>query len=369
MRILFFQFPLHPAWGGAEEQILLLAKGLQKNDKEILLASSNSFLTTAFHKNGFVAINARVGWEPTSLRALFLFPITFFIAIVRLCIIFLTFRPDAIFCLSLTDKLIATVLATLFNTRVIWVEHTRIGHWFTANPLRFWYRVMSRTVKIVAPSYFLRNQLIATGIHPNRITVVYPGVSFHPLSAQADQIKRGQDGSLGLTLGFLGRLSKEKGVDFLLGTVQNLPKTRVRIAGTGPEEDALKKLAAKLEISDRCEFAGFTDNKQKFLSTIDVLVVPSTKAESFGLVITEAMAAGIPVVASRIGAIPEIIEHKKTGLLYESGNHAELLQKIKLLENDVSLRWVIINNAIKAVKARFGKEKMAGEYERLISNS
>jgi hypothetical protein len=80
MKILFLQFPLEPAWGGAEEQTVLLARGLAGAGNKIELISSNRELVAVFKKSGIVARYFWLGWEPTSVKALVLFPITWMIS-------------------------------------------------------------------------------------------------------------------------------------------------------------------------------------------------------------------------------------------------------------------------------------------------
>lgn len=364
------QFPLIPSWGGAEEQTLLLAQGLRKSGYHLQLTSSNRALVHQFQERKFKSKKLWMGYEPTSVRSLFLFPLTFTVALFQFLILMIVTRPHAVFCLSFTDKLVATPFAKLVGARVIWIEHTRLGRWFYKNPLLPWYRLMSHLVKIVAPSYFLRNQLIAGGVNPDRIIVIYPGI---PLSHLGEGGRRpgeaGRKIERVFRIGFLGRLSEEKGVDVLINVLKNLPSTTALIAGTGPAEESLKKLTIKLGTVDQVEFVGFVEDKEKFFQSIDMLIVPSVKAESFGLVIVEAMRAGIPVIASRIGAIPEIIEHKKTGLLFEPGNTQALVDLINMLQSGSSLKDSLINQAKQTVEAKFGVKKMIEEFKSLIHDS
>ncbi|MDP2933013.1 MAG: glycosyltransferase family 4 protein [bacterium] len=360
MKILFLQFPLEPAWGGAETHTKILTSGLTKRGHEVFLLTSNAQLLEGTKKHIFHARQTFIGWEPTAIKTLLLFPLTSLIAFFILLKSLILIRPKILFCLTLTDKLIGTPLAFCFGAKVVWIEHTRLGKWFYKNPLLPWYKYFAQNVKIITPSYFLRNQMIGVGIPVDNVSVIYPGVAkekklpTRPFSPQ-------------ITLGYLGRLTPEKGVGVLI-QASVLLKTphNILIGGTGPNEQALKELTRKLRVADKVNFLGSVSDKTSFFREIDILIVPSILAESFGLVITEAMAAGVAVIASRIGGIPEIIQNKKNGLLVEPGSPDELSKAIIFLAENSSLKQILITAGLHALSTRFNSERMVGEYLSLI---
>ncbi|MCC2976601.1 glycosyltransferase family 4 protein [Sphingomonas sp. PL-96] len=130
-----------------------------------------------------------------------------------------------------------------------------------------------------------------------------------------------------LTLGYLGRISPEKGVDVLLRAVRHLPASgwRLLIAGTAPGDLApFQRLAEKLPV----EFIGFQAPKQLF-DQIDVLVAPSLWAEPLGRTVLEAYQAGVPVIGSRSGGIAEIIQD--SDWLVEPGDVPGLAKRLQRL--------------------------------------
>lgn len=135
---------------------------------------------------------------------------------------------------------------------------------------------------------------------------------------------------------YVGRLVPEKGVQVLLRAFARLvrvhPNATLVIAGTGPYAGELKALAASLGIAERVTFAGFVseDTRNKLLAQSAVAVFPSLY-EPFGIVALEAMSAGVPVVASRVGGLAEIVEHGITGLLFTPGDDSELFACLELL--------------------------------------
>ena len=122
---------------------------------------------------------------------------------------------------------------------------------------------------------------------------------------------------------FVGRLSPEKGLDVLLAACRGLD-VRVRIAGDGPMADSMSRSgtdAALLGALSPQEVAGE-------MAQAAFLVMPSTSYESFGLVVVEAFSHGLPVIASRLGALAEIVEDGQTGLHFTPGDSGDLAAKI-----------------------------------------
>ena len=120
------------------------------------------------------------------------------------------------------------------------------------------------------------------------------------------------------------------GLDLLLKAFAKLIhernlEARLRIAGDGPERPRLELLAERLKISDKVEWLGAIPNAlvATFYKTLDVVVVPS-RQESFGVTAVEGSACGLPIIASRVGGLPEVVIDKETGILIEPGNIEEL---------------------------------------------
>ncbi|VAV84942.1 hypothetical protein MNBD_DELTA01-870 [hydrothermal vent metagenome] len=138
---------------------------------------------------------------------------------------------------------------------------------------------------------------------------------------------------------FAGRLFKTKGADILIEAVRRLDCNLV-IAGDGPELEPLKSLAVKLGISERVFFIGAQEKKvlKEFYNAAEVFCLPSL-AESFGLVLLEAMAAGTPVISTELGTGTTYInKHEETGLVVDPGNAGMLEEAVKKLMDDEPLR-------------------------------
>ncbi|MFH0928453.1 MAG: glycosyltransferase family 4 protein [bacterium] len=120
---------------------------------------------------------------------------------------------------------------------------------------------------------------------------------------------------------YFGRLSHEKGLETLLAVAKKLPKVKFQIAGSGPLENRLRSIARQWELNN-VEFLGWLEGEELWEVVRNALLVvaPSEWYEIFGLTVLEAMALGKAVIASDIGAYPELIEHEVSGLLAKPGD-------------------------------------------------
>ena len=190
--------------------------------------------------------------------------------------------------------------------------------------------------------------IIVTSPHSNdvirnmtnsKIYVIPNGIDFDEI-----QKIRAEDQLKHPAILFVGTYGKVKGIDVLLNAVpivrKEIPNLHVYIAGkSGSENENLKKLVKALNIEENVTFLGFIsgDEKYAYYKSADIYVQPS-RYETFGVVLLEAMACGKPVIASRVGGIPFVVEDGKNGLLFESENVEELAEKVILLLRDEELR-------------------------------
>ncbi len=134
-------------------------------------------------------------------------------------------------------------------------------------------------------------------------------------------------------VGYVGRLGKEKRVDLLIRAVaesKGEADLRVVIYGDGPERDALQDLAAELGIADRVAFKGITTQTASVWRALDLFVMPSDRESSSNAVL-EAQAAGVPVIVSGVGGLPELVDHGQAGAIFPSGDARALAEAISTL--------------------------------------
>ena len=132
----------------------------------------------------------------------------------------------------------------------------------------------------------------------------------------------------------------------------------------GGDLEYFRRKARELGVEAIVKFVGEVNNENvvKYYNMADVFVYPSLRQEGFPMVLAEAMTAGLPVIASRIGGIPSVVENEKTGLLIEPGDIQNLVNAILELHKDLILRKTLSSNAkIKALK-EYSQEAMVSKY-------
>jgi glycosyltransferase involved in cell wall biosynthesis len=197
------------------------------------------------------------------------------------------------------------------------------------------------------PSNFLRDTMARGGIDPRKLRVL---PNFVDVSAAIRKISPG-----GPVL-YVGRLSEEKGVDVLLLAAQLLPPAAsVRIVGDGPERSRLEAIAASGG-GATVEFVGHVppDEVRRHVAEASVLVVPSRCNENQPLAALEAFAAGVPVVGSEVGGLPELIRPGTDGLLVRPNDPQQLAQALASIMEDPDLALVMGGAGRRRVELELG---------------
>jgi len=222
---------------------------------------------------------------------------------------------------------------------------------------RFSYRFYQR---IIAISEAVRDSILHNcNIRAERVVVVHNGVDFDR-TAIAPGLREATRRELGLgdhvLIGSIGRLDPAKGYSLLIDAAARLAGTfgniRLLLVGDGPERALLERRAAKLGIADIVIFAGTQPDPAPYLAALDVFVLPSV-SEGLGLSIIEAMAAGLPVIGSSAGGIPEVVSDGETGLVFRSGSASELASCIEWMIRNPDLRSRLAAAASEQVRSRF----------------
>ncbi|MGY1831682.1 glycosyltransferase [Geodermatophilus sp. SYSU D01180] len=164
-----------------------------------------------------------------------------------------------------------------------------------------------------------------------------------------------------LVVGAVGRLDPQKGFDVLVRAVAGLPDLHLALVGDGPERAALETLVTELGLQERVTMTGWSNEVPALLPSFDVLAVPS-RWEGLPLVVLEAMLAGIPVVATPVGGVPDAVRHEQTGLLVPVDDAAELTAALDRLITDPSLRRRLAAAAADDARRHFTVEAMVRSY-------
>lgn len=365
--ILIMKFPYSSLYGGGEQHTIQLVESLIPKGFNFYLLSSCRVLLREFKARKW---HAQRGWsprEPVSKGALLLWPFLAPLAFAAFTLYLIYYRivhdTTVLYCLSLNEKIIATIPARLLGMDVVWMEHVTFERWLSKNPLRFLYRAWSRFVRIIAVSRVVHDQLVETiRVQPERIQIIYNGIDLKRFSMRD---RRWEDAAR-FNIGCIARLENEKGIEFLIQAVkiirEFIPYVRLIIVGEGGERRKLTWLAERLNLKEYVQWVGYQKAIEKWYGYFDVYVLPSVVRESFGITLVEAMASGVPAVASRIGGTPEIVEHKVTGLLAEPGNSRDLADKLLYLYNNRESAKDMSVLARKRVEERFSLERMTRDF-------
>lgn len=188
---------------------------------------------------------------------------------------------------------------------------------------------------VIAMSQAVRQVLLDAGVPDPHIEVIVPGIEM-PASLPDAEARAGARARWGFTrdefvIGHVAAFTREKGQDIALKAAielrSKLPRARMLLAGDGPErsEPGMMKLAH--EASGMARLPGFVENLDEFYAALDVFIMPS-RSEAWGLTALRAMASGLPVIASNVGGLPEMVEPGKSGWLVQPESPAELAQTI-----------------------------------------
>ena len=246
---------------------------------------------------------------------------------------------------DLATLVLARAAARRHRCRLVVTVHCSVGHTLAGRTLhvrllravggRIERTTLCRADAVVVLTERTAHALRADGVPADRIAVVPSGFEpalFAAPGARAEPTR--------LRIGYVGRLAAQKRVDLLVTAFGRMTgPAELVVVGDGPERARVHRLVEQSPAAHRIRTTGFVEHSAVpgVLASLDVLVLPSAY-EEMGSVLTEAMAAGLPVVASDVGGIPEVVRHGETGLLVPPGDVAALAAALDRLVADPGLR-------------------------------
>lgn len=212
-------------------------------------------------------------------------------------------------------------------------------------------------------------------IPAKRCSTIYNGIepeAFSSMKSRREEFRRmlgvRDDECMALAT---GNLTEVKGYKYLISAVADLVNKGVAIkcfiAGQGELKDSLDRQIEEMRLEDSVKLLGYRDDVPALLGAADIFCMPSL-SEALGYSLLEALAAGVPVVASRVGGIPEVITHGKEGFLVPAKNVSELCMAIQQLVSNPELRKKMSSQALATVSGRFSVGKMLSESGDLFFN-
>jgi len=228
--------------------------------------------------------------------------------------------------------------------------------------------------RIIALTNFEKRTLIASGLEPKKVVVIPHGVRRSPLKTGLREKLGIGDKMLVLTV---ARFVKQKGHAYLIQAIPRITKRHdVHFLMIGSQTTNLRELVAlskQLGVESHVTFmaSASSDDVAAAYHESDVFVLPSLY-ESFGIAALEAMAAGMPVLATRVGGVPEIVEDMRTGILVRPADPAALAERIEALLGNSELRSELGNAAREVASDRYQWKEIAERtqnvYEELLKH-
>jgi len=233
--------------------------------------------------------------------------------------------------------------------------------------------------KIIAVSEEIKAGLVKVGIRESIIKVIQNSVETNndTIISRSNRneirsILNLQDNEL--VIGYVGRLSEEKGLRYLIDAISLLNEARLTVRllliGDGPQRLHLENYAEEISLKKQIEFTGFQSQIDKWLPALDIFVLPSL-TEGTPIALLEAMANGLPAVASSVGGIPSIIRSGQNGILTQPGNPSEIAKAICDLHGNEHLRLNLGSEAKGTIREKFNvtdwARKIEEEYFELLN--
>jgi len=275
-------------------------------------------------------------------------PVKDFKALLSLVRLVLKEKPDIVHTHSSKDGILGRLAARIAGAPQI--IHTPHGHVFYghfgafASKIFLWIeKIFSRfTDRVVALTDGEKDDYINLSVcPPEQLFKIHSGVDVKKfMNANGNRVEKRR--SLGLdqnepVIGFVGWLLPIKGPDYLLKAMDYVwrghPETSLIMVGKGDMDVELRAEALKKNANGKIKFLGWREDIDEIMPLFDMLVLPSLN-EGMGRVLVEAMAAGKPVVASRVGGIPDLVRHEETGYLVPPADEEALAEGIKKLLDD-----------------------------------
>lgn len=345
--------------GGVERGTVDLARYLTANDHKAVVVSGGGRLVRELD-----IIGARHYTLPVGRKSL----ITIIAMVGRLCEVIKRENIDIVHARSRVPAWIAYFACRITRTPFITTAHGYYKSFLTSQVMGW-----SKTV-IVASHIIARHMIDDFKVPRSKIRLIPRGVDLDQFKFIDPEKKLAvkHDGHLArescFTIGVISRLTPIKGHAYLikaLSAVSRLvPRLKVMIVGEpspGKEEyaDELRLLVKRLGLTEIVEFTGWRENVPEVLSKLDLLVLPTVTQEAFGRVIVEAQACGVPVIATRVGGVVDLIEDGVNGVLVRPEDTDALKTAILRLAKDHALTRMLALNGRKSVERNFSLGKMA----------
>ncbi len=342
-------------WRGGQDQLFALLKGLRQRGHPVhLVCQPATLLESRAKENGIivhpVAIRSEIG----------------IISLLSLIPILRKVRPDVL-AFNTPKAIWLGTLASKFAPVGIKIIFRRVNFPLHKNPfsrLKYTWGIDS----VIAISESIHLQLQMCGISASRIHTIYEGMDL-PLYPKRIQPKQRNPGEPAI-IGTVAHLSPEKGLSYLIEAASLIPGVRDRmrfvIVGDGKCLQELRELAQSKGLMDVFHFAGFHSSTYPFMQSFDIFALPSL-SEGLSSAILEAMAASLPIVATNVGGIPELVKSGENGLLVAPADPDALARALQQMADNPEEAERMGCRGRERMESQFTLERKILETEQLCS--
>lgn len=358
MRLLFVNTVKEGVWGGVESWMLRVGSFLRRRGHTVAFAGKRGgIFLNRLSAEGFttVSISPRCDVSPAS--------------IAKLALHIKRQRFDAIVVNTNRDLRIGGIAARLVKPRPVVINRRGLP----AFRRRLRHRLSAALADLfLVPSLDLKRALLGFGwIDEERIAVIPNFVSVSEVRSLAQQpppIELGDDAPI---IGTVANLVGQKDIPTLLRALAALAEDgvdfRAVVVGEGPLRKTLQCLAHSLGLDEKITWTGFLENSFPLVRRFDIFVLTS-RFEPFGQVLVEAAALGVPIVASAVGGVPEVVEDGRNGILVAPGKPKAFAEAIKRLIEDPDLRRSMGEAGLR-VSAKFDEAQIAPKLEKFFEEA
>lgn len=355
-----------PFLGGPERQLLGLSRALSDRCETVCASfaeggAARPFLDAA-SQAGFTSIELTTNHPH------------FFAVQSELRQIIRNYRTQALFTHGYKANILGVVIAKRLRVPVVSVSRGWTGHtWKVRMNERLDRMALRYANLVVGVSEAQSEKIRAAGVPPAKVVTIRNAIDRSRFRSQ-DPGGRGALADLIAApvkhiVGFAGRLSPEKGPDIFvraaIETLRHRNDVGFVLFGDGPMKAEVLSLIQQAGAGDHISLAGFQPNLDGLMPNLDVLALTSY-TEGLPNAVLEAMAAGVPVVATSVGGVPEAISDRESGLLVAPGDPTAVFEGVHELLSDDSLRSALIAAGLRRVEQEFTFEAQASRYEALI---
>ena len=367
--------------GGPALHVAYLTEGLRKRGYETTLVAGS--LARGEDSMAFVADERGVDVVRIDELGREISPVRDLIATLRLARLIRRERPDILHTHTAKAGTVGRVAARLAGRRrppiVVHTFHGHVlrGYFGRARSLLFRFLerwLATHTTALIAVSPQVRDDLVALGIAPReRFVVIRLGIELDERVAAEQNGRLESRRYLGIpegrfAVGWIGRMTAVKRTDDVLVAFKRVRDSGVDaclcMVGDGPDRPQLEQRAHELGVVRDTLFLGYQEDVAQFYAAFDALVLPSSN-EGTPVSAIEALAAGRPVVATRVGGVPDVVREGEDGFLVESGDTDELADRLVRLARDPRLRAQMGKRGRERVLPRYAVARLVEDVDRL----